>query len=73
MTIKRTAASVLQDIREHPENHRHDFDGLHRCCTIDGAYDLRLVEAHEVYASFGTNGGRRCDVRSGPCSCGAWH
>jgi len=22
---------------------------------------------------FGSNGGRGCDVRSGPCSCGAWH
>lgn len=22
---------------------------------------------------YGTNGGRRCDVASGPCSCGAWH
>ena len=22
---------------------------------------------------YGTNGGIRCDVASGPCSCGAWH
>lgn len=22
---------------------------------------------------FGTNGGVRCNVSSGPCSCGAWH
>jgi len=22
---------------------------------------------------YGTNGGRQCDVISGPCSCGAWH
>ncbi|MCF7843560.1 hypothetical protein K9M47_01535 [Candidatus Gracilibacteria bacterium] len=22
---------------------------------------------------YGTNAGVRCDTRSGPCSCGAWH
>ena len=22
---------------------------------------------------YGTNGGTRCDVSSGPCSCGVWH
>jgi hypothetical protein len=31
------------------------------------------MEAHEEHASHGSNGGRRCDVSSGPCSCGAWH
>ena len=63
----------LKEIREHPEKHRHDFSGLQACCLIDGALDTAVMEAHEVYASQGTNGGRRCDVSSGPCSCGAWH
>lgn len=56
-----------QDIREHPEQHRHSFPGLQWCCTVDGAVDTGLMEAHE-----GVLGGR-CDVALGPCSCGAWH
>ena len=63
----------LKDIREHPEKHRHDFGELQSCCVIDGVLDTAVMEAHSVYASQGTNGGRRCDVSSGPCSCGAWH
>lgn len=39
--------------------------------TEDGAIDLREIERHE--GRFGSNGGRGCDVLSGPCSCGAWH
>ena len=67
------AEEILRDIREHPESHRHEFDGLIQCCTTEDGIDTRLVEAHEKYCSVGTNGGRRCDVTSGPCSCGAWH
>jgi hypothetical protein len=63
----------LKDVQDHPERHRHDFDDLHRCCIVDGVIELRLLDAHERYASLGTNGGRRCDTISGPCSCGAWH
>jgi hypothetical protein len=68
--MPRTAESVLKDIKEHPENHRHDFIALSACCTINGAFDMRLMEAHE-----GTVNGqsRRCDVSRGPCACGAWH
>tara|TARA_Y100000310_G_scaffold94631_1_gene92387 strand:- start:2697 stop:2990 length:294 start_codon:yes stop_codon:yes gene_type:complete len=33
--------------------------------------DLGAMDALE--GRFGSNGGRGCDVRSGPCSCGAWH
>ena len=36
-----------------------------------GAIDLSRIEALE--GRFGSNGGRGCDVRSGPCSCGAFH
>lgn len=68
----RTHESVLQDIREHPEKHRHaDLNDLTRCCFINGAIDLSLQEAHEGLC--GQNGYSRCDVRSGPCSCGGWH
>ena len=60
----------LQDIQEHSERHHHEFDGLSRCCMVDGAIDLMLMEAHPA---LGRNGGQKCDVTSGPCSCGAWH
>jgi len=62
----------LKDIREHPENHRHDFNGLQNCAFIDGAIDASVMQAHEGLIGH-TNGGRRCDVSTGPCACGAWH
>ena len=73
MPEPRTHNSVLNDIREHHERHRHAFDGLTACCFIGGAVDIALMDAHERYASCGTNGGVRCDVTEGPCACGGWH
>jgi hypothetical protein len=63
----------LEDIKKNPSKHKHDFNGLLACCMVNGAIDALLMEAHEEYVNLGKNGGRRCDVRSGPCSCGAWH
>jgi len=63
----------LKDIQEHPEKHRHDYAGLHRCCMVGGAIVLTLIDAHSKSVDMGMNGGRRCDVTSGPCACGAWH
>ncbi len=63
----------MKDIQEHPELHRHDFPQLQACCMVGDAIDLSLMEAHSKYVNLGTNGGQRCDVVSGPCSCGAWH
>lgn len=37
----------------------------------DGAIDLYRLQKLE--GRYGYNGGRGCDVLSGPCSCGAWH
>lgn len=68
-----TREERLQDIKEHPERHRHSFEGLQRCCMTKGHLDLELMEAHSRHAPVGTNGARRCDTTSGPCSCGAWH
>lgn len=68
-----TRQERLDDIKRHPENHRHDFEGLQRCCFADGALDLGLMEAHQKHASLGTNGSQKCDVTRGPCACGAWH
>ena len=68
-----TVEEKLQDIKNNPSKHRHSFGEMHACCTVEGVLDLRLVEAHERYAALGYNGGRPCDVTSGPCSCGAWH
>jgi hypothetical protein len=63
----------LEDIKTHPERHHHSYEALTLCCMVNGAIDMALSDAHEEYASLGTNGGRRCDVTRGPCSCGAWH
>ena len=64
----------LLDLMAHPERHHHEtlFD-IRDCCTIDGNVDLQLFDQHSQYANMGTNGGVQCDVRRGPCSCGAWH
>lgn len=68
-----TAEERIKDIKEHPDRHRHDFGELQACCFVGGALDLSVMDAHERYASVGTNGGQTCDVTEGPCSCGAWH
>lgn len=34
---------------------------------------IDLEKISKLKGRFGTNGGRGCDVNSGPCSCGAWH
>jgi hexokinase len=68
-----TRQEKLQEIKEHPERHRHTFEELTSCCMHGDALDLQLMEAHAKYAPLGTNGGRRCDVSRGPCACGAWH
>jgi hypothetical protein len=73
MPKKRTAEEVVEDIKAHPERHRHDFEGLQACCFINGALDCLVMDAHSQYVDMGTNGGVRCDVTSGPCACGAWH
>jgi hypothetical protein len=70
----------MQDIQSHPEKHKHDFNGLMKCCKVmtdfNGymieAFDLSLLEAHKKL-NIGMNGGERCDVVKGPCACGVWH
>ncbi len=69
-----TRAEKLADIKNNPDKHKHpDMNTLNRCCFMKGALDLMLIDAHSRYASQDMNGGRRCDVSRGPCSCGAWH
>lgn len=66
----KTFEDHLKDIKEHPESHAHEFTGLTECCMVNGALSLALMDAHP---KLGENGGQKCDVTSGPCSCGAWH
>ena len=62
----------LQDIRTNPDKHKHwHYVELITCCSSDGIINTALMTAHE--GLLGHNGGVKCDVRSGPCSCGAWH
>jgi len=65
------AEKKRREIVGNPQKHIHDYDGLIACCMNDGALDTMLMQAHEGFT--GSNGGVRCDVSSGPCSCGAWH
>lgn len=69
-----TTDEKIQDIKNHPEQHKHrDIQELAACCAEEGALNLAVMEAHQRYAPHGTNGGVRCDVDEGPCSCGGWH
>lgn len=63
----------IEDIKNRPENHKHDFSALQSCCMIDGIFDTLVMQAHSDFVSMGTNGGVKCDVTSGPCACSAWH
>lgn len=65
--------SIIDDIKAHPEKHHHAYDALLACCLIDGAVDCGVLQAHSEFAPLGENAGVDCDVRSGPCACGAWH
>lgn len=65
-----TDSEKLKDIQEHPEKHLHDFNSLTTCCMVDGAFAIRLMDAHAGLAGWN---GSKCDVKEGPCSCGAWH
>lgn len=73
ITMKEQIDAKIADIKEHPENHKHDFNDLTACCMIDGAMVLQVMDAHSEYVNMGTNGGIRCDVTKGPCACGATH
>lgn len=68
-----TTAEKVQEIREHPELHRHSFETLQACATINGVLVMEIIEAHQQHAPTGCNGGRNCDTTDGPCNCGAWH
>ena len=67
-----TLEEKLQDIKDHPENHRHSWAELQACCMTGDAFNGGLMVAHEGLVK---NEGvpLRCDVNEGPCSCGGWH
>lgn len=70
---ERTYESVLQDLKDHPEKHKHNWGDLAQCCMIGGALDITLMDLHSQLVDLGTNGGVRCDTIKGPCACGAFH
>jgi hypothetical protein len=71
MSYRKTYKKKLKHIKEHPELHQHEYDGLIRCCTIEGCVEAELIEVHKGLVPQRNPGG--CDVNTGPCSCGAWH
>ena len=66
-----SSANMILDKEPEPEVGDSFDDVLAHAQDENGAIDLRKMEKLE--GRFGTNGGQRCDVRRGPCSCGAWH
>ena len=65
-----TREEKLKDILDHPEKHKHTWEELVDCCLVGTNIDFKLMNAH---LAVGYNGGAKCDVIEGPCSCGAWH
>jgi hypothetical protein len=55
-----------------PEPALPSFTELVASATTEEGIDTAKIEA-AGRRSTKTNGGVRCDVSSGPCSCGAWH
>lgn len=65
--------NVVDFVKRHKEEHAQDsFDNMIESCMVDGAIDLEKFLSYEK-TPVGYNGGLPCDVRKGPCSCGAWH
>lgn len=53
------------------KEHKHTFEELMQCVSdSEGNLDMRKLQNHTVNCY---NGGQKCDVTTGPCSCGAWH
>lgn len=42
---------IAEDIKKHPEEHKHDLDSLYDCCVVDGFLDTSLLALHEIYVS----------------------
>ncbi len=56
-TAQSAFAKKLASIQANPGQHRHDdLNALQRCCFVDGAIDLGLIDAHAQYAPLGRNG-----------------
>lgn len=36
----------LQDIKNNPQDHAHDYNGMFECCLHDGALNSELLDAH---------------------------
>jgi hypothetical protein len=71
MIAVKTTEERRREIVNNPHKHIHTYEELVSCCMVDGCLDTMLMQSHEGF--LGSNGGARCDVSSGPCSCGAWH
>lgn len=67
-----TREELFADIADHPEKHRHSFEDLYRCSTVNGSLDCGVLIAHKS-VGIGEHAGVKCDVIEGPCSCGASH
>jgi len=62
----------MSEDKKNKENVGSEFNDVINY-AIDKNGHLSLSKLEELEGRFGSNGGRGCDVLSGPCSCGAWH
>lgn len=62
---------VMKSIGGRADGLERTFDDLIEMSTTpEGTIDISTLDNAPAV---GYNGGLKCDVTSGPCSCGAWH
>lgn len=69
--FKTATANILKDWVPGKVREGGSFESLINYASTKDGIDLRKIESQE--GRYGSNGGRGCDVLTGPCSCGAWH
>lgn len=61
----------INDFSKKKKTETRTFNELiNMCIDENGVLDLSEVDN---LPAVGYNGGVKCDVTKGPCSCGAWH
>ena len=67
-----TLRERIQDILDHPENHRHGIEELEACCTVNGTLDVILIETHASNTNPTKVELRRCESIILPNGSNAW-
>lgn len=72
--VQKFANMVFGDVTTAPDGRKvgDSFGDVVAYATTPEGH-INLAKTQELEGRFGYNAGRGCDVRRGPCSCGAWH